>query len=224
MLRSRAITAGLKSIGFEPLTGAYAPGEIGGPETVDLEPAGADETPNPEPAPPPPPKAPLTVATANTRAAALDRLGCQEEGVAKVTLHKYLVALGWLEADKAVEQWPYRFVPLSATELEAVRVGMTEFSQSGVAALPYAPHGIDTATLQAKPVAPPTWESFVMPFGKSKGTALGKLDKSEMDYYVQQFEVKTEVNGIALPPDSVASQKALRAALDEAAAHLAKQP
>jgi len=35
MLRSRVITAGLKSIGFEPkMSGCYAPGEIGGPETI----------------------------------------------------------------------------------------------------------------------------------------------------------------------------------------------
>lgn len=38
MLRSRVITAGLKSVGFEPkMSGCYAPGEIGGPETVELE-------------------------------------------------------------------------------------------------------------------------------------------------------------------------------------------
>lgn len=35
MLRSRVITAGLKSLGFEPkMSGCYAPGEIGGPETI----------------------------------------------------------------------------------------------------------------------------------------------------------------------------------------------
>jgi hypothetical protein len=34
MLRSRAITAGLKSIGFDPTAGMYAPGEVGGPEPV----------------------------------------------------------------------------------------------------------------------------------------------------------------------------------------------
>jgi hypothetical protein len=34
MLRSRAITAGLKSIGFDPTAGMYAPGEIGGGEVV----------------------------------------------------------------------------------------------------------------------------------------------------------------------------------------------
>lgn len=38
MLRSRVITAGLKSIGFEPkMSGCYAPGEIGGPEMVDVQ-------------------------------------------------------------------------------------------------------------------------------------------------------------------------------------------
>lgn len=34
MLRSRAITAGMKSAGFDVLAGAYAEGEIGGPEPV----------------------------------------------------------------------------------------------------------------------------------------------------------------------------------------------
>jgi hypothetical protein len=37
MLRSRAITAGLKSIGFDPTSGMYAPGEIGGQALVDGE-------------------------------------------------------------------------------------------------------------------------------------------------------------------------------------------
>jgi hypothetical protein len=34
MLRSRAITAGLKSIGFDPTAGIYAPGELGGEAVV----------------------------------------------------------------------------------------------------------------------------------------------------------------------------------------------
>jgi hypothetical protein len=37
MLRSRAITAGLKSIGFDVLAGHYAEGELGGPEPVIVE-------------------------------------------------------------------------------------------------------------------------------------------------------------------------------------------
>ncbi len=39
MLRSRAITAGLKSIGFDATAGMYAPGEIGGPEAAPDLPA-----------------------------------------------------------------------------------------------------------------------------------------------------------------------------------------
>jgi hypothetical protein len=37
MLRSRAITAGLKSVGFDPTAGVYDYGEIGGPEPVLTE-------------------------------------------------------------------------------------------------------------------------------------------------------------------------------------------
>lgn len=36
MLRSRAITAGLKSVGFDVLAGVYAEGEIGGPEVTPI--------------------------------------------------------------------------------------------------------------------------------------------------------------------------------------------
>lgn len=37
MLRSRAITAGMKSVGFDPTAGVYDYGEIGGPEPVVVE-------------------------------------------------------------------------------------------------------------------------------------------------------------------------------------------
>ena len=240
MLRSRAITAGLKSIGFEPLTGAYAPGEIGGPEVVGPEPVEIvpEAEPSEEPPQPPAPKAkaPIKMATSNTRAAALNRLGCQEDGPAKTALHGYLVALGWLDSDKAVEQWPMRFVPISAEELEALRVGLAEFSQNGVAVRPYAPHGLDPSTIAPKPSdapkadqapALPSWCDFVMPFGK-KGVTLGKLKPEELKYYVDQFAVKETVDvqqedgsivTQALSAKSIEDQKALRAALDAAKAN-----
>lgn len=124
------------------------------------------DPPMPHPAPAPadvPPaapkanakKAPLTMATSGTRAAALDRLGCQEDGPEKNYLHSYLVALGWLDNEKSVEQWPIRFVPISTVELEAVKMGLAEYSQAGIALRPYQPHGMDPETLQAHPVAPP---------------------------------------------------------------------
>lgn len=48
MLRSRAITQGLKDIGFDATAGLYAPGEIGGPEVIDapdpIEPPTTDDS------------------------------------------------------------------------------------------------------------------------------------------------------------------------------------
>jgi len=204
-------------------------------------PAGSSpSTPPPKTAPtlPPKPKTPLKVATANTRAAVLDRLGCQEEGPARNNLHGYLVKLGWLDNEKAIEQWPYRFVPITPDELEALKVGLAEFSLNGNAVRPYQPHGLDPATLQGKPAEPPkttepAWMSFVMPFGKSKGTPLGKFERTELDFYLQNFSVREYVevdqpDGTTirqpLPPESIAQQKAVRAALDEAVAYFAKQP
>lgn len=51
MLRSRAITAGLKSVGFDPTAGVYAEGEIGGPEPVDEDGALTGDTVEPFPPP-----------------------------------------------------------------------------------------------------------------------------------------------------------------------------
>lgn len=45
MLRSRCITAGMKSAGFDVLAGVYAPGEIGGPEPSLDPPNAASEAP-----------------------------------------------------------------------------------------------------------------------------------------------------------------------------------
>jgi hypothetical protein len=112
--------------------------------------------------------------------------------------------------------------------LEALKVGLEEFSKMGVAPLPYQPHGLDPATLQSKTPEPakltePAWMSFVMPYGKSK-VPLGKMPREELDFHIASFEVKESVNGVAVPPESVKLQKALRAALDEAAAHFNKPP
>ena len=169
------------------------------------------------------------------RGAVLDRLGCQEEGPARNNLHGYLVKLGWLDNEKVVEQWPACFVPITADELEALKVALAEFSLNGQAIMPYQPHGLDPATLpsKAEPAKEPAWVSFVMPFGKSKGRALGNFEKAELEFYLTEFKVResvdvAQVDGSIvtqpLPPESVNQQKALRAALDEAQAYLAKQP
>jgi hypothetical protein len=190
------------------------------------------------------------VATANTRQFVLDQLGCSEEGKDRNLLHSYLVALGWLDNEKVVEQWPARFVPITKEEIEALKICLGEFTLNGAAAVPYQPHGLDATKLQATNVTPvaapspepavapalpaePEWAKFPMPFGKSKGTPLGKFPTSELKFYMEQFKVRESIDvqnpdgtisTQALPPESIATQKLLRAALDEAAAHFEKQP
>jgi hypothetical protein len=188
--------------------------------------------PAPAPKASPKPGKPLTMATTTTRAAALDRLGCQEDGPAKDTLKGYLVALGWLEESKNVEQWPCRFVPITSVELEAIRTGMANFSQTGKAVMPYQPHGIDPNTLKPKAPQEPEWKRFVMPFGKGKGKTLGQLAPEELGFYMEQFKPRETVDvqqpdgsivTQPLPAESIESQKALRVALDQAAEDLNKK-
>jgi hypothetical protein len=192
---------------------------------------------HPEPAQATAKSAPITMATANTRAAALARLDCQKEGAPRNHLHSYLVALGWLENEKVVEQWPLPFVPISADELNAISAGLVELSQSGKVVRPYAPHGLDIE-LQSTPVkevtppgpapAPepelppskPGWRDHVFTFGKSfVGKKLGDLPEADIISYAEGFVPKEEKDGYT--SESVAAQKALRAALDEAQKELA---
>lgn len=187
----------------------------------------------------------LKVATANTRAAALSRLEATEEGPVRNFLHRYLVALGWLENEKVVEQWPCRFVPITAEELEALRVGLASFSSNGVAVRPYAPHGLDPNTLPSKPVTPPaappepelptaprapTWRDYTVAFGaRTKGKTLGSFAAEDLQGFIENFTVKEfseDAQGVKQPFSTqlIADQQALRAALNEAAKELAKQP
>jgi hypothetical protein len=166
------------------------------------------------------------VATSTTRAYWLAKLGCQEEGPSKDNLTAYLRAAGWLDKDKAVEQWPVRTIPLTKEEGQALESCLEDFVVNGNVALPYQPHGMDPATIAPKLVEPPeepAWKSFVIPLGPAKGQSLGSLSPEDLDSYCATFTVRAEVNGMAVPPDMVAIQKSLRAALDEAAKSLEKK-
>ena len=178
------------------------------------------------------------IATATTRAYVLDALGAQEEGVPRNTLHAYLVALGWLENEKVVEQWPVRFIPICKEEIEGFKVGLASFSQNGQAVMPYEPHGLDPSTL-APPVKsspppepdlpPPTkgWRDYTLTFGvKTKGKTLGSFSEQEVRNYCENFTVRESVENAdgsrtVYPAEIVAAQRELRAALDEAAKEMA---
>ena len=222
-------------------------------EVLPTRPAATPSAPPPAADKPAPTKAakaePLTMATANTRAAALARLDCQKEGAPRNHLHSYLVALGWLENTKTVEQWPLPFVPITAGELSNITADLSKFTVTGIAEIPYAPHGLDTElqstpvkevvqqaqTPMPDPLAPelpaaptaPTWRDHVMTFGaKTKGKSLGSLDPAEVLNYAENFIVREYVeddNGVKnfYAPAIVEAQRALRAALDEAQKELA---
>ena len=226
-------------------------------EVLPTRPAATPSAPPPAADKPAPTKAakaakaePLTMGTANTRAAALARLDCQKEGAPRNHLHSYLVALGWLENEKVVEQWPLPFVPISAEELNALSEDLVVFSQSGTVIRPYQPHGLDlelhsTQVKEVTPPAPaaappeppslellpapttPTWRDHVMTFGaKTKCKSLGSLDPAEVLNYAENFIVREyfeDAKGVKnfYAPAIVDAQKALRAALDEAQKELA---
>lgn len=225
----------------------------GHPATVPSDPPPAAAPPPTAPPATPRKRKPLEMPTANTRAAALSRLEATEDGPARATLHGYLVALGWIEADKPVEQWPLRFVPMSPDELESIKVGMASYSLNAQTpgykvVMPYQPHGLDQAPLDAKPVTPapaqaqppapeppsppepelvpakPGWRDFVIPFGKTmKGKKLAELPKDQVAEFAANFTVKEfveDAKGVKnfYAPEVVASQKAFREALDQAAA------
>ena len=64
-----------------------------------------------------------------------------------------------------------------------------------------------------------TWRTFVVPWGKNAGKALDKLPKNTLFGFWANFEVETEYNGKPKKPETVAKDRAFRAALDQAGIH-----
>ena len=144
-------------VGLQAWSKVFAKGWFERQRVGHAAPAATTPAPAAAPAPKPTPikPSPAKVATANTRAFVLDKLGCQEEGPARENLTGFLRAVGWLDADKVVEQWPYRFVPITGEEIEALQLCLGQFSLDGTVTRPYQPHGLDPETLQAHPKAAP---------------------------------------------------------------------
>lgn len=168
MLRSRAITAGLKSAGFEPLSGAYAPGEVGGPEIVGPEPETIPETTAPAPKPAPPTQVakpattetlggpPLKLATAATRAWMMKELDpCRDLATEYFQkLDKPAVLL----PTEPLEELPWEWVPITKNQLALLRAAITDFGNGSPAVHPYAPNPVqpDLAEAQKKKRQPKT--------------------------------------------------------------------
>lgn len=178
MLRSRAITAGLKSIGFEPLAGAYAPGEIGGPEVVppDLPPEDGVNAPEslqmPQDEPQPPPRSPmagtpanaaptpkpaspasLPVATVEKRAKMIDQLNAKPGQPDRDIVTEYFRKAEKLLPNEELEDLPLRWVPVLKSQYDALVTCIRDFGNGGQAGFPYKANP-EPAT-DAPPPAPP---------------------------------------------------------------------
>lgn len=154
MLRSRAITAGLKSIGFEPLSGTYAPGEVGGPEIVPPEPeAVPDREPEPSVAPPPPPPpAPASqhAPTDESRAKMIAALKATPGEPNREIVTEYFVKAEILLPNEQLEDIPLRWVPATVGQMRALSSCITAFGNGEQAGKPYPPNPEPDAPKAAK--------------------------------------------------------------------------
>ena len=66
------------------------------------------------------------------------------------------------------------------------------------------------------------WRNFRVPFGKNKNVPLGDLTENSLKWYVENFKVEETYDKggeqVRCSDQNLASQKAFRMALDEAAA------
>jgi hypothetical protein len=178
MLRSRAITAGLKSVGFEPLAGAYAPGEIGGPEIVGPEPETVPEASGPEvvkftpsgqarqdaaTATKPATPAPATIEkpwpqTVKTREWLISKKLVNMRELAT----EYFQKAGILPPSEALEDLKLEWLPLNAAQVKLLGAAITDFGNGAEAKKPYEPKPLPEEPKPAaapapapKPAAPP---------------------------------------------------------------------
>ena len=188
------------------------------------------------PAPAPARKLP----TANTRAWAISELHASEgahdvpAGDNRLGVTNYLRAIGWLDADKDLEQWPLMFVPDCPREISKIELCVGEFVLEHKAIKPYPPHEAALA-IQGTPVAPPPkptadgWAGYLMPTGKHKGKPLGQVPVAELEFMWANFAVPEAVDAVKpdgeivsepVPPEVLAKRKELRKMLDLAGQEL----
>lgn len=72
---------------------------------------------------------------------------------------------------------------------------------------------------EALPMDDEKWRTVVVPFGKNAGKTLASLPKNTLYGFWANFKVETEYNGKPKKPETIAKDKAFRAALDSSAIH-----
>lgn len=240
MLRSRVITAGLKSVGFEPTCGAYGNGEIGGPQTPpphELEPSLTVTAPETPPAPSPTIETPTEPKNAPTvkpdakaptstpkltpdeiRDKTLVALKAKEGMPSRQVVAAFLVeAICCDNPDK----WPEKWLPSTPKELRALGVAIADFEAEGRAEIPYkaknlAGPALSPDTRRTEAIPPPAnasgWTKVVIHTGALRGSALGLIPEEVLQDLWRNWKPEP-VGGKLLKTDL-----ALQQALGEAAA------
>jgi hypothetical protein len=139
---------------------------------------------------------------------------------------EWLEAAGMIMPGENLEDWPLMWVPASKVQMESVIAKVKAFSQGLPAEKPFTAHGAEklvAATAPALPANEP-WRSFLMPFGKQEGQALGDLDKKYLFGLWANFKVEEtweDRNGNVrdTKPEKLEQDQRLRAMLDQAGAH-----
>lgn len=181
----------------------------------------------PAPAPPPKPAEPAPrVPTAATKAWFLRQL----PDAAKEMATNYFIEVGALLPTEALSDLPLANVPTSKDELKAVLGAIEHFAETGEAAAAFPPHRDAPITAPKEQAKEPEggkpedaedapWRSFVIPFGKMAGKTLAEVDKKFLYGFWAGYTVETEWNGKPKKPETIAKDRAFRAALDEAGKH-----
>lgn len=208
----------------------------------------APAAPAPAPTPAPAPKQEPKAATDATRAwmiGALEKRGLL--ALAEEFAHK-VADPAWLMPTETLKDLPLEYVPVSQEQLRLLEAAITDFGNGMEAKNPYPPNATASTPAKAKKADPkpktetadsaeaapvsdddynsPTarWRSYPVPFGKSAGVILDKLDKKVLFGFWANFEPQaqwTDKEGKVRDssPDKLAREREFRAMLDSAGKH-----
>jgi len=194
--------------------------------TQDMDP---ENTPAP-PAPPAavPPKKPKSFSVEECRKSMVDKL-------TKMNLqddcYSYLVSVGWMLDTETLATLEPRYVPRNPDQWDLLMRGLGQFIKDGVAEIPYDPIEEPPPEKPKKSNAPTgpsedePWRSFPMPFGKFAGVPLSEMDKGQLWYWWNTYEVEETFQPKdggppkKLKPTTVAKNRKFREMLDQAGQH-----
>lgn len=152
-------------------------------------------------------------------------------------LHDYAVKAAILLPTETLLDWPLRFVPNTQAQMKLLGAAIDDFFEGRDAARPFV-----NSEPASKPQTPKSkvevprdancdansdsapWRTYTLPFGKEKGTQLGKVDKKYLYGFWAGFKCEPTFEGkdgkpVRKSAASMAKDKEFRKMLDEAGKH-----